>query len=116
MRHDLKYLPGQRARSKIWPVRTGDCVVAGYRPYKGDAHAIGSLLLGLYTAAGDLASVGIIGSFSQRRRREFFEELQPLVTSISTHPWAPLADDVPPAGSATSPAAARSEERRAGSE
>lgn len=87
-RHDLKYLPGQRVMTKVKHVRTADCVVAGYRPYKGDAHAIGSLLLGLYTASGDLASVGIVGAFSQRRRRELFEELQPLVTALVDHPWA----------------------------
>src|SRR5690625_4825068 len=105
MRHDLKYLPGQRAMSKIKHVRTADCVVAGYRPYKGDAHAIGSLLLGLYTAAGDLASVGIIGSFSQRRRRELFEELQPLVTPLTGHPWRSIVEDATPVGSASAAAA-----------
>lgn len=104
-RHDLKYLPGQRAMTKIKHVRTADCVVAGYRPYKGDAHAIGSLLLGLYTEAGELASVGIVGTFSQRRRRELFEELQPLVTTLTGHPWAPIVDDATPVGSASSAAA-----------
>ncbi len=45
------YLPDKRVMLKIKHVRTADCVVAGYRPYKGDAQAVGSLLLGLYDEA-----------------------------------------------------------------
>ena len=99
---EMEYRPGERVMTKIKHVRTADCVVAGFRPYKGDAQAVGSLLLGLYTDAGELASVGIIGSFSQRRRRELFAELQPLVTPLSDHPWAPIKDDDTSAGSVNS--------------
>lgn len=99
---EMEYRPGERVMTKIKHVRTADCVVAGFRPYKGDAQAVGSLLLGLYTEAGELASVGIIGSFSQRRRRELFGELQPLVTPLRDHPWAPIKDDDTSAASVNS--------------
>jgi len=82
------YQPDKRVMFKIKHARTADCVVAGYRTYKGDEQSIGSLLLGLYTADGSLASVGVIGSFPAARRRELFTELQPLVTTFEDHPWA----------------------------
>jgi ATP-dependent DNA ligase len=72
---------------KIKHERTADCVVAGYRPHKSSPEAVGSLLLGLYTDAGDLASVGVVGAFPMARRRELFAELQPLVTTFDGHPW-----------------------------
>jgi ATP-dependent DNA ligase len=84
---DGTYQPERRVMFKVKHVRTADCVVAGYRVYKGDARAIGSLLLGLYDGDGDLASVGVVGAFPMRRRRELFEELQPLVTTFDRHPW-----------------------------
>jgi ATP-dependent DNA ligase len=67
--------------------RTADCVVAGYRPHKSSPDLIGSLLLGLYTEDGTLASVGVIGAFPMERRRELFNEMQPLVTTFDNHPW-----------------------------
>jgi ATP-dependent DNA ligase len=63
-------------------------VVAGYRLHKSGDDRIGSLLLGLYNDAGELASIGVIGSFPMARRLELFEELQPLVTTFDEHPWA----------------------------
>ena len=84
---DGTYQPDKRVMFKIKHERTAECVVAGYRPYKGDAEAIGSLLLGLHTDDGRLASVGVVGAFSMSRRRELFTELQPLVTSFAGHPW-----------------------------
>jgi len=56
------YQPDKRVMFKIKHARTADCVVAGYRTYKGDETSIGSLLLGLYTTDGSLASVGVIGA------------------------------------------------------
>jgi len=61
--------------------------VAGYRPHKSSDEAVGSLLLGLFTDSGDLASVGVVGAFPMARRRELFTELQPLVTTFEGHPW-----------------------------
>ena len=84
---DGTYQPDKRVMLKIKHERTADCVVAGYRPHKANPEAIGSLLLGLYTAAGDLASVGVVGAFPMARRRELFGELQPLVTTFDGHPW-----------------------------
>ncbi|MEO6884986.1 MAG: ATP-dependent DNA ligase [Jatrophihabitantaceae bacterium] len=84
---DGTYQPDKRAMFKIKHERTADCVVAGYRPHKSGPDLIGSLLLGLYGENGALASVGVIGAFSMARRRELFEELQPLVTDFADHPW-----------------------------
>jgi ATP-dependent DNA ligase len=84
---DVRYEPDKRVMFKIKHERTADCVVAGYRTHKTDAEAIGSLLLGLYDADGNLASVGVIGAFPMARRRELYEELQPLVAEWDDHPW-----------------------------
>ena len=81
------YQPDKRVMLKIKHERTADCVVAGYRVHKSGNDAIGSLLLGLYTDDGKLASVGVIGAFPMARRRELFTELQPLVTEFDGHPW-----------------------------
>jgi ATP-dependent DNA ligase len=81
------YQPDKRVMFKVKHERTADCVVAGYRPHKSSPEAVGSLLLGLYTDAGDLASVGVVGAFPMARRRELFAELQPLVTTFDGHPW-----------------------------
>ncbi|MGP8000085.1 MAG: ATP-dependent DNA ligase [Streptosporangiaceae bacterium] len=84
---DGTYQPDKRAMFKVKHERTADCVVAGYRPHKSGPDAIGSLLLGLYTADGRLASVGVVGAFPMAVRRELFTELQPLVTTFEGHPW-----------------------------
>ncbi len=82
------YLPDKRTMYKIKHERTADCVVAGYRLHKSGPDRIGSLLLGLYADDGTLASVGVIGAFPMERRKELFEEIQPLVTTFDDHPWA----------------------------
>ncbi len=84
---DGVYQPDKRAMFKIKHERTADCVVAGYRLHKGTDDAVGSLLLGLYTEDGTLASVGVVGAFPMARRRELFAELAPLVTEFAGHPW-----------------------------
>jgi len=83
-----RYEPDKRTMFKIKHERTADCVVAGYRVHKDGPDRIGSLLLGLYNDQGELASVGVIGAFSMTRRKELFDELQPLVTTFDDHPWA----------------------------
>ncbi|HKE49910.1 MAG TPA: ATP-dependent DNA ligase [Actinomycetes bacterium] len=90
------YQPDKRAMFKIKHERTAECVVAGYRVHKASPEAIGSLLLGIYTDDGNLASVGVIGAFPMERRRELFAEMQPLVTTFDQHPWnwAELASGV----------------------
>jgi DNA ligase D-like protein (predicted polymerase) len=92
---DIAYEPDKRLMFKIKHERTADCVVAGYRVHKSGPDAIGSLLLGLYGEDGQLASVGVIGAFPMARRKELFEELQPLVAEWDEHPWnwaAPAED------------------------
>ena len=84
---DGTYQPDKRTMFKIKHQRTADCVVAGYRVHKSGPESIGSLLLGLYNDAGDLASVGVIGAFPAARRKQLFTELQPLVTTFDDHPW-----------------------------
>ena len=84
---DLTYQPDRRVMVKVKHARTGDCVVAGYRTYKADADAIGSLLLGLYDDKGVLVFVGVVGAFTTARRRALLEELRPLVTTFVGHPW-----------------------------
>ena len=105
------YVEDKRVMFKLKHERTADCVVAGYRLYRGESDAIGSLLLGLYTDDGQLNSVGVIGAFPMTRRRELFEELQPLVTDLSGHPWswaapAEVSDDVRDRSTARTPGAA----------
>jgi ATP-dependent DNA ligase len=82
------YVEDKRVMFKIKHERTADCVVAGYRVHKSGPDAVGSLLLGLFTPEGSLASVGVVGSFPMARRRELMAELQPLVTSFDDHPWS----------------------------
>jgi len=84
---DGVYEPDRRVWSKVKHARTADCVVAGYRLHKRGQDLIGSLLLGLFTDAGELASVGVVGAFPLERRRQLFVELQPLVTSFQGHRW-----------------------------
>jgi ATP-dependent DNA ligase len=84
---DGVYEPDRRVLVKVKHERTTDCVVAGYRLHKRGPDLIGSLLLGLYTDTGELASVGVVGAFPMERRRELFAELQPLVTGFEGHPW-----------------------------
>jgi ATP-dependent DNA ligase len=84
---DGVYEPDRRGWRKVKHARTADCVVAGYRVHKRGEDLVGSLLLGLYTEDGELAMAGVIGAFPMARRRELFEELQPLVTTFEGHPW-----------------------------
>jgi ATP-dependent DNA ligase len=81
------YEPDKRVMFKIKHERTADCVVAGYRLHKSGPDRIGSLLLGLHTDDGSLASVGVIGAFPMAERKSLFVEMQPLVTTFDEHPW-----------------------------
>ena len=92
------YQPDKRVMFKIKHTRTADCVVAGYRVHKSGPDAIGSLLLGLYNGDGTLVSVGVIGAFPMARRKALFDELQPLVTDFSDHPWNWAAPKETPPG------------------
>lgn len=87
------YQPGKRSMAKIKHQRTADCVLAGYRVHKSGPDAVGSLLLGLYNDDGELTNVGVAGAFTMARRRELFQELQPLVSSSADHPWTAAKQD-----------------------
>lgn len=90
---DSIYEPNKRTMLKVKHERDCDCVVAGFRWYKKDANAIGSLLLGLYGDANALQHVGVCGSFSAEMRRELAEFLAPYRTNaLSNHPWKAWAD------------------------
>ena len=89
---NLTYQPGKRAMLKIKHARTADCVVAGFRWYKGGQDLVGSLLLGLYDDNGRLQHVGVTSSFTKVRRAELVQELAPLrVNALENHPWAEWA-------------------------
>ena len=82
------YLPGKRAMIKVKHARAADCVVAGFRWYKGGKNAVGSLLLGLYDDNGRLQHVGVASSFPMAMRRALAEELAPLrKDAMEGHPW-----------------------------
>jgi ATP-dependent DNA ligase len=85
---DALYQPGKRTMFKIKHVRTADCVVAGFRWYKGVQDAVGSLLLGLYNSEGVLQHVGVTSSFTLAMRKQLLEELGPLSeNAMEGHPW-----------------------------
>lgn len=83
---DAPYRPDTRAMYKIKHERTADCVVAGYRLHKSGP-VVGSLLLGLYDAAGALQHVGVCAAFPMKRRAELVTELEPLLAGVGDHPW-----------------------------
>ena len=72
------YAPGKRVMLKIKHRRTADVVALGYRIHKSGA-GVGSLLVGLYDD-GELKNVGGVSAFSDKRRLELVDELEPLVT------------------------------------
>ena len=78
------YGPGKRTMFKTKHDRTADVVLLGYRIHKSGS-GVGSLLLGLYdTSAGSaqapvLRNVGGASAFSDKRRLELVDELEPLV-------------------------------------
>ncbi|HEX8496108.1 MAG TPA: ATP-dependent DNA ligase [Actinomycetales bacterium] len=72
------YQPGKRVMLKIKHARTAEAVVLGYRVHKS-GRGVGSLLLGLYTDDGQLRQVGGASAFTDKRRLELVDELEPLV-------------------------------------
>jgi ATP-dependent DNA ligase len=87
------YVENGRTMMKIKHERTADVVVAGYREHKTstpERPLLGSLLLGLHSDEG-LQHVGVSASFTEKRRAELVEELQPLVCDIAEHPWGAWA-------------------------
>jgi ATP-dependent DNA ligase len=91
---DVPYMPGKRAMLKVKHKRTVDCVVAGFRWYKGGKDKlVGSLLLGLYDKEGTLHHVGVAASFKQAERAALAERLKPLREGArEVHPWKDWTD------------------------
>ena len=84
------YEPDKRTMLKVKHERDCDCVVAGFRWHKrGENTLIGSLLLGLYDAAGKLQHVGTCASFTEAKRRELVDFLAPYRENATAHhPWS----------------------------
>ncbi|GAA5080189.1 ATP-dependent DNA ligase [Thermocatellispora tengchongensis] len=102
---DLLYEPDRRVMFKVKHERTADVVVCGYREHKSGP-VVGSLLLGLYDAAGRLHHVGVAASFPMARRAELVDEIAPYRTDLASHPWGIWmtgAADAAPEGEVTPP-------------
>jgi ATP-dependent DNA ligase len=76
-RFDGPYEPGERAMLKVKQRRTADCVVGGFRYGTGSAE-VGSLLLGLYDAAGKLDHVGFTSTIAAADRPALTRRLEML--------------------------------------
>lgn len=72
------YQPGKRIMLKVKHSRTAEAVLVGYRVHKS-GEGVGSLLIGMYDADGNLRNVGGISAFTMARRRELIDELDDLV-------------------------------------
>lgn len=82
------YEPNKRAMIKVKHERECDCVVAGFRWHKKNRAGVGSLLLGLYDDAGTLHHVGVCASFTDKKRLELAEYLEPYrKDALDAHPW-----------------------------
>ena len=76
-RADSPYLRGERkAMVKVKRLRTIDAVIVGWRPGK-EENTVGSLILGLYDADGDLHVVGHTSGLKAKQKRELVETLAP---------------------------------------
>lgn len=72
------YQPGKRVMLKVKHARTAEAVVIGYRVHKS-GQGVGSLLLGLYSEDDRLLQVGGASAFTDKRRLELIDELEPFV-------------------------------------
>ncbi len=79
-RLDDAYHPGKRTMVKVKRMRTADCVVGGFR-YQSGSQEVGSLLLGLYDAAGKLNHVGFTSTISNAERPMLTRRLEQLQAS-----------------------------------
>src|SRR3546814_904562 len=70
------YAPNKRTMFKIKHARTADVVALGYRIHKS-GRGVGSLLVGLYGGDGRLVNVGGVAAWSDKRRLELVDELEP---------------------------------------
>jgi ATP-dependent DNA ligase len=95
---DGVYEPDKRVMFKVKHERTADCVVAGFRWHKSGG-VIGSMLLGLYDAAGTLHHVGVTAAFPMAQRKSLVDTLAPYREgALDGHPWAAWATAMAEAG------------------
>jgi ATP-dependent DNA ligase len=76
-RLDDPYATGERSMVKVKRLRTADCVIGGFR-YESDSKEVGSLLLGLYNADGQLDHVGFSATISDKERPALTRKLEAL--------------------------------------
>lgn len=77
---EAPYRPGDRkGMVKVKRLRTIDAVVAGWRPGKEEG-TVGSLMLGLYDAKGELRIVGHSSGLKAQEKRDLVETLAPYAT------------------------------------
>jgi len=94
------YAPGKRSLLKVKHRRTLDVVVAGWRGHAKDPDEVGSLLLGLYDAHGQLQHVGSASGLSAARRREITAHIAAyilpadILPADAAHPWVEPAEGV----------------------
>jgi ATP-dependent DNA ligase len=90
----LPYVSGKRVMFKVKHERTADCVVAGFRWYKGGhGELVGSLLLGLYDDEDVLHHVGIAAAFKRAERAAMARDFEPLRRdALESHPWRGWAE------------------------
>jgi ATP-dependent DNA ligase len=81
-RLDGLYLPGGREMLKIKLARSADCVIGGFR-YLSNSKEVGSLLLGLYDAAGKLHHVGFTSAIKDADRAQLTAKLEKLAAEAS---------------------------------
>ncbi len=82
---EAPYRPGQRVGMvKVKRARTIDTVVVGYRPGK-EADTVGSLILGLYDADGELHVVGHSSGLRAAEKRALIGRLAPYETGHRGH-------------------------------
>jgi hypothetical protein len=75
----LAYVAGMRDGGvKVKKQRSADCVIGGFRLAAGEHEGVGSLLLGLYDAAGLLDYIGFCSAFPTAERRALLTRLDPL--------------------------------------
>ncbi len=79
---DEPYVEDKRQWIKWKHRRDCDCVVGGYRIHK-DGDKIGSILLGLYNAAGDFHFMGHCAGFSNHDRTELLNQFEQIRTDES---------------------------------
>jgi ATP-dependent DNA ligase len=72
---DKGYIEGERAMVKVKHRRTVDTVIGGYRLHK-EGDRVGSLLLGLFNAAGELHFIGHCSGFGDADRKALLDRLR----------------------------------------